>query len=69
MRSFDQRSHEGSGLMFQVRLGSRIGAGMNPAFQVAAQVLVGVQLQGIGGEIEDNDLVFVLLSHSATFLP
>ena len=55
--------------MFQVRLGSRIGAGMNPAFQVAAQVLVGVQLQGIGGEIEDNDLVFVLLSHSATFLP
>ena len=47
--------------MFQVRLAACIGAGMNPGFQVAIQVLIGIQFRGVGREIEDGYLLLVCL--------
>jgi hypothetical protein len=51
--------------MFQVRLGACIGAGMNPAFQVAIQILVGIQFRGVGREIEDRYLIRARRSKSS----
>ena len=61
MWSLDQHSHEGLGLMFRVRLGACVGAGMNPGLQVAVQVLVGIQFRRVRRKIEDGYLLLVLL--------
>ena len=52
--SFDQHSHEGPGFMFEIKLGERKSAGMNPGLQIAVQVFIRIHFRRIGGEIEDG---------------
>ncbi len=40
--------------MFEIKLGERKSAGMNPGLQIAVQVFIRIHFRRIGGEIEDG---------------